>query len=928
MKLFVFVMIITSAWSVYPPALTITDLVDTYNGWVFTSDSSEVTTSQCGETTYLGPFSTGTITKSFSTGSEKYSNLQVVIDAVLLGRWKQNTLYVSVNNQTWNSSSTVTNFVYDSTCSSTLQLSSFVYNWTLNYTNSLTDVNLQLKTDLNTIPSFAGVLLRNIRLYFWNSCSSDSYSDPVKNECSQSCSSGYYPDVSRRECKYMNVSRVFDLVASFSGWQFSDSTAVPSSQCGSVKLLGGYNQLSGGAIVKKVYDLNQTYDLLRVQFDLYVIDSWSFGNALFVRINGGFWTEIFTYNQSSVGTSNLCGAPINDKFISNVTLNTSLQTRNNTQLIVEFVTDLDQTADIQSFGISNLRIMGWNANNCSKFLFPNGTCVSSCPDGYFANPVAKFCELCLGGCLLCPLGPDICACAAGYYLDSATRNCTVCNSTCLTCAGAGPNNCTSCATGLFLLSLNSSCVQTCPEGYRANTDTGTCEECAIANCSSCDASADVCTACMAGFFQPEGSTDCVACNTYCASCEGVPSNCTSCSQNYYLYDKTCLVDCDPIGFYKDTTNMRCEPCDDPLCSNCSTSVASCSTCIPEFFVNADLNVLTCTKCHWTCYTCNGPNSDNCLSCNGFMYLLDNECLPSCPDGTYKDSTTNQCESCSDRCLTCTGPSFTQCDKCNETAGFLSNGASGCYPQVCGDGVVVGTEQCDTGEKNSIGGCNSTCHIQVGWSCTQTNRSQPSICTTICGDSLKIGSLLGGTEECDDGNVIDGDGCSSACKIEGGYTCNDTYLSRPFSNIPYSKCSCEPTNLTGQLFTDTLQIEIDFVHPIIIAEDDTNGSISKSACNLFLQQSEANDDLLGSSRECSIQTQKLLIYLGNGAEIQGNQTLELLSNAIKYQGCPVALSSNLNLMIITNESGMVMVGDTAYTIRTSHGEIYNYCALSY
>jgi fibro-slime domain-containing protein len=40
------------------------------------------------------------------------------------------------------------------------------------------------------------------------------------------------------------------------------------------------------------------------------------------------------------------------------------------------------------------------------------------------------------------------------------------------------------------------------------------------------------------------------------------------------------------------------------------------------------------------------------------------------------------------------------------------------------------------------------------------------CTSTCGDGLVEGS-----EACDDGNLLDGDGCSSACTVEGGYTCS-------------------------------------------------------------------------------------------------------------------------------------------------------------
>lgn len=40
------------------------------------------------------------------------------------------------------------------------------------------------------------------------------------------------------------------------------------------------------------------------------------------------------------------------------------------------------------------------------------------------------------------------------------------------------------------------------------------------------------------------------------------------------------------------------------------------------------------------------------------------------------------------------------------------------------------------------------------------------CADICGD----GKIF--TNECDDGNTNDGDGCSSACKVESKYTCTN------------------------------------------------------------------------------------------------------------------------------------------------------------
>ena len=70
---------------------------------------------------------------------------------------------------------------------------------------------------------------------------------------------------------------------------------------------------------------------------------------------------------------------------------------------------------------------------------------------------------------------------------------------------------------------------------------------------------------------------------------------------------------------------------------------------------------------------------------------------------------------------------------------------------------------DCDDLNSIetDGCTNYCKVETGWSCS----GSPSVCTTICGDGLRVG-----TEACDDGNTVSGDGCSSSCVVETGYNC--------------------------------------------------------------------------------------------------------------------------------------------------------------
>jgi large repetitive protein len=99
-------------------------------------------------------------------------------------------------------------------------------------------------------------------------------------------------------------------------------------------------------------------------------------------------------------------------------------------------------------------------------------------------------------------------------------------------------------------------------------------------------------------------------------------------------------------------------------------------------------------------------------------------------------------------------------------GQACDGAGNCVtvPPVCGNGIVEPGEQCDDGNTLSGDGCSSTCQVEAGYQCT----GQPSVCTPIpavCGNGI-----VEPGEQCDDGNLVSGDGCSSTCQVEPGYQC--------------------------------------------------------------------------------------------------------------------------------------------------------------
>ena len=85
---------------------------------------------------------------------------------------------------------------------------------------------------------------------------------------------------------------------------------------------------------------------------------------------------------------------------------------------------------------------------------------------------------------------------------------------------------------------------------------------------------------------------------------------------------------------------------------------------------------------------------------------------------------------------------------------------------CGDRIVAGTEACDDGNAISGDGCAADCTtVEAGFTCPRTGGACTAAAKQVCGNSI-----LEAGEFCDDGNSSAGDGCSSDCKVESGYVC--------------------------------------------------------------------------------------------------------------------------------------------------------------
>jgi cysteine-rich repeat protein len=106
-------------------------------------------------------------------------------------------------------------------------------------------------------------------------------------------------------------------------------------------------------------------------------------------------------------------------------------------------------------------------------------------------------------------------------------------------------------------------------------------------------------------------------------------------------------------------------------------------------------------------------------------------------------------------LDCTSLSAAVCGFNNCPAGetIAPDDNRRCVPPGCGDGILNPGEQCDDGNLVSGDGCSSSCQVEPQ-----------------CGNGV-----LNPGEQCDDGNLTNGDGCSSTCTLEMTPLCGNGVL---------------------------------------------------------------------------------------------------------------------------------------------------------
>jgi fibro-slime domain-containing protein len=137
--------------------------------------------------------------------------------------------------------------------------------------------------------------------------------------------------------------------------------------------------------------------------------------------------------------------------------------------------------------------------------------------------------------------------------------------------------------------------------------------------------------------------------------------------------------------------------------------------------------------------------------------------------------------------------------------------------VCGDGVLADDEECDDGDHLSGNGCSSDCALEDGWACLAAGAR----CVAAeCGDGI-----LAGDEECEDDDAPprDGDGCSASCRFETGFDCG-----APGEACHATVCN-DGVKERGEPCDDGNQVVGDGCTPFCEVEPDCSQGACRSRC---------------------------------------------------------------------------------------------------
>lgn len=314
------------------------------------------------------------------------------------------------------------------------------------------------------------------------------------------------------------------------------------------------------------------------------------------------------------------------------------------------------------------------------------------------GPSSKMCHSCVFDAYTVSGQANSCVpfCNNGYYTNDTDRVCYPCNSVCYTCNGPSIHNCTKCNPGYYLQPNSGTCLESCPPGSYSD-ENQRCQFCPV-ECSTCTNNS-FCSSCASGYFWQSSKRNChevcpsgyygdsntylcTPCDNACLTCTGPgKEQCQTCNTaaGYYLqlFSTICTQTC-PDGYYPRNTGY-CDFCP-PSCRTC-VAANNCTSCHSDYFLSPPVNGVqscivtcpdgyyknfstnTCSPCDSACITCQDSSKNACTSCSS-NYFLDPRtslgCLDSCPEGYWGPTI---CIACHFTCKTCNGNLESNCISC-------------------------------------------------------------------------------------------------------------------------------------------------------------------------------------------------------------------------------------------------------------------------
>jgi MYXO-CTERM domain-containing protein len=195
------------------------------------------------------------------------------------------------------------------------------------------------------------------------------------------------------------------------------------------------------------------------------------------------------------------------------------------------------------------------------------------------------------------------------------------------------------------------------------------------------------------------------------------------------------------------------------CSNdadCSNGIGTFSCTCHTGFTGDGVTCVDDDECTLGSDTC-----DTNATCTNTPGTFDCDCNTGYAGTGQVCTNVDECDLGTDTCddnASCTDSVGSYACVCD--TGFSGDGTT--CAAICGDSMILDTEQCDDGGSEDADGCDADCQIEAGWDC---GTDEPSLCAELCGDGLVVGG-----EECDDAGPDTGDGCDDGCVVEDGWMC--------------------------------------------------------------------------------------------------------------------------------------------------------------